>query len=78
MDGQDHLRQQILQLEQLVRPLLTRDALERLGNVKIAHPEMYVHALTIIGQYGKSVDDGQLREILKKISPHSRFKIRYR
>ena len=75
-NNQEDLLKQIQQLEALARPLLSRQALQRLGNVKIAHPELYVQACAVVAQYGKEVSDDQLKEILIKLSPKKQFNMR--
>ncbi len=77
----DQLRQQIQQLESIVKPHLERKAVERLGNIKLAHPEKYVQTLALLAQMFQSgkidhLDDDQLKSFLKKISPKRSFNIR--
>ena len=79
---EEQLRQQIEAAESLVKSKLTKKALERLGNIKVAHPEIYFQAvalLTNLIQTGKAgeVNDVQLKEILKMMSPKKKeFKIK--
>ena len=66
---------QITQAENLVRQIMTKEALSRWGNIKLAHPDVTTNALTIILQgisAGKlrRIDDSTLKEILKSISGH--------
>ena len=75
-------QQQIEQLEILVKQKLTREALQRYGNVKAAHPEKAVQLLVILaqaiqqGQIDK-VDDTTLKQILIKLTPEKKdFKIK--
>ena len=76
------LQQQIEQIESFVKQAFTKEALERYGNLKTAHPEKAVQILAILGQaiqQGKieKIDDTQLKEILLKITPEKKeFKIR--
>lgn len=76
------LQQQIEQLESFVKQAFTKEALERYGNLKTAHPEKAIQILAILGQaiqQGKieQIDDAQLKEILLKITPEKKeFKIR--
>jgi len=71
---EEQLKQQIQQLEIAVKQVLTKDALERYGNLKAAFPDRAVQLLVILanavqsGQIAK-IDDGTLKEILKKITP---------
>jgi len=82
---QDSLEEQQLQKEEfekqkkiiLIR-LLTPKARERLGNVKLARPqigESIENQLIMIAQSGKlknKINDQQLRELLKKMLPKKR------
>jgi programmed cell death protein 5 len=76
------LQQQIEQLEMIVRQVLTKDAMQRYGNLKAAHPEKALQLLIVLAQaiqHGElhSIDDKTLKEILIKLTPQKRdFKIR--
>jgi programmed cell death protein 5 len=80
-DEEAQVQQQIEQLEAAVKQVFTRDALIRYGNIKAANPEKAVQLLIILGQLiqqGKiqQINDAQLKEILKKVTPDKRdFKI---
>ena len=75
------LQQQIQQLEMSVKQIMTKDALQRFGNIKAAHPERAIQVLAIFGQAiqtGKidKIDDDLLKEILIKIVPKKKeFKV---
>lgn len=79
------LQQQIQQLEAMVKQFLTKEALQRYGNLKAAHQEKAIQLLVILSQLiqqqkikGK-VDDTQLKEILKQITPEKKeFKIKHK
>jgi len=73
---QEHARaeQQILALENIVKPRFTKEALTRFGNLKTGQPEIAMQLLVILGQLiqaGKVavVDDDLLVNILKEIQP---------
>ena len=71
---QQQLQQQIQQLEAIVKQALTKEALERYGNLKAADPEKAVQLLVILAQaiqqgQIQKVDDNTLKEILKKLNP---------
>ena len=72
---QQQLQAQIEELETLVKQFLTREALQRYGNLKMAHQEKAVRVLAILGQLiqqGKittQIDDLQFKNILKKLEP---------
>lgn len=79
---QAQLEQQIEQLEMMVRQVFTKDALSRYGNIKAAHPKKAVQVLVVLGQLIqqgkiKQINDAQLKEILKKLTPEKKdFKIK--
>ena len=74
-EGQQ-LAKQIEQLEAMVRPVLTREALLRFGTLKAAHPEKAIRALVAlaqaVGKGVKSIDDAQLRALLVALEPQQR------
>jgi len=83
LQKQAEFRQQVQQLEMLVKQRMTKEALERFGNVKSAHPEKALHLLAILGQAIQTgqiedqIDDDQLKDILLKLTPEKKdFKIR--
>lgn len=65
---------QISQLESMVKPLMTNEALSRYSTVKTAHPEVAVRALVAIAQLAQSgkissVDDSTMKALLAKMTP---------
>lgn len=78
------LQQQIAQLEAIVKPRLTKEALERYGNLKLAHQDKAMQALVLLAQTFQSgqinhVNDEQLKELLKRLTPKKKnFDIRRR
>ncbi|MDP6265465.1 MAG: DNA-binding protein [Candidatus Woesearchaeota archaeon] len=74
---EDQIKQQIAQLEIMIKQALTKDALQRYGNLKTASPDKAVQVLVILAQALQSgqitkVDDDTLKEILKKITPEKK------
>ncbi len=74
---QEQLQQQIQQLESIVKQALTKEALERYGNLKAAFPDRAVQLLVILAQAIQSgqiskIDDNTLKEILRKITPRKK------
>jgi len=74
------LQQQIEQLESIVKQVFTKDALQRYGNLKSAHPEKAIQLLVLLGQaiqqgQIKSINDAQLKELLKRLSPKKEIRI---
>ena len=71
------------QLEEMVKQLLTKEALERYSNLKVAHPEKAMNMLMILaqgmqqGQIGDKITDEQLKNLLIRLEPKKKeFKIR--
>lgn len=69
--------QQIAQLEGMVKPILTKDALVRYGTIKTAFPEKWVQVLVVIAQLVqagrvKTVDDEMLKKLLTQLAPKQR------
>ena len=74
---QEQLQQQVQQIELIVKQALTKEALERYGNLKTAFPEKAVQLLVILAQALQAgqitkIDDNTLKEILKRISPEKK------
>ncbi len=71
------LSQQVAQLEGMVKPLLTKDALVRFGTIKAAYPEKAIQVLVVIAQLAKAgriqnVDDEMLKKLLTQLTPKQR------
>ncbi len=68
--------------DRILRKVLTKDARERLGRVKIANPllamqlEMYLVQLYQSGQFKDTIDDKQLKKILSVLSEKKKTKIK--
>jgi programmed cell death protein 5 len=81
LQEQAQLQQQIAQLEAIVKTTLTKEALERYGNLKAAHPEKAVQLLALIGQLiqsgkAKMITDDELKKMLVMLEPKkTQFKI---
>ena len=77
-EEQMQFQQQVQQLEMVVKQKLTKQALERFGNIKSAHPEKAIQLLAVLGQAIQSgqikdqIDDEQLKEILIKLTPEKK------
>ncbi len=70
-------RQQITALEEMVKRKMTKEALQRYGNIKTADPEKAVQVLVVLGrlmQMGKirEVTDESLKSILEKMNSSKR------
>ena len=80
---QIRLAQQIEMLERIAKKKLTKEAIARYGNLKLAHPEIAINAITIIaqaeqlGQITETIDDNQFKALLKEIQQGKKqFKIK--
>lgn len=77
---ESEFQQQVEALEDIVRARLTKDALQRYGNLKTAHPEKAIQLLAVLAQaiqagQIKQVNDDQLKFILGKLSEKKEFRI---
>ena len=78
MQEQQQAQEQISQIESVVRQVLTKDALERYGNLKAAHREKASQLLVMLfqaiqkGQVKGKIDDQLLKKILEQITPKKR------
>lgn len=78
--------QQIQQLEKLkkvvMKKILTKEALERLGRVRVVKPqlamqlELYLMQLYQAGQIKTVIDDSKLKMILNSLVKKKKFKIK--
>jgi len=68
--------------KEVLRKILTKEALERLGRVRIANPlvatqlEIYLFQLYQTGQIKETVDDKKLKKILSVLVPKRKTKIK--
>ena len=78
-DADAKLAQEIDALEAMVRPRLSKEALQRYANIKIAHPELFLQVLIILaqaiesGQAGNGIiDDEAMKSLLQKMNAASK------
>lgn len=70
--------------KEVLRKILTREAVERMGRVKLANPlvatqlEMYLFQLAQSGQLNEMIDDAKLKQILSVLIPSRKTKIKRR
>ena len=75
---QSQMQQQIEQMEDIIRQVLTKEALARYGNLKTAHHEKALQLLVILfqaiqkGQIQGKVDDSTLKKILEQLTPNKK------
>ncbi len=72
---QQHIKQQIEQIEMIAKQFMTREALERYSNIKVAHPETAIKVITLIAnaaqtnQLSNKLTDEQFKRLLQQIQP---------
>lgn len=86
MDYPDMQKAQQEELEKAkkdaLRNILTKDAMERLGRVRLVNPlltqqlELYLLQLLQTGQVKERIDDAKLREILTLLSEKKKWTIK--
>jgi programmed cell death protein 5 len=70
--------------KETLRKVLTKEAMERLGRVRLANPlvatqlEMYLFQLNQSGQLREMIDDAKLKQILSVLIPTRKTKIKRR
>ena len=74
---QTEFQQQVQQLEAVVKQRLTKDALQRYGNIKAANQQKAMQLLAILGQFiqtgrVENIDDDLLKKILARLSEDKR------
>ena len=81
-DEESQLKQQIEQMESVVRQFFTKEALARYGNLKAAHQEKAIQVLVVLfqaiqkGQVQGKIEDSLLKKILEQLTPKKKeFKI---
>ena len=68
--------------KEILRKILTKDALERLGRVKLVNPalasqlEVYLVQLYQTGQLKQKVDDEMLKKILTSLTPKKKGNVK--
>jgi DNA-binding TFAR19-related protein (PDSD5 family) len=69
----EKLTEQILGLERIAKTMMTREAVSRYGNLKMAHTETAIKAIAMIaqavqtGQVKEQITDEQFKELLREI-----------
>lgn len=71
------LQQQLQHIDGVVKQKLSKEALARYGNIKLAHPELAVQLMAVLVQLVQqrnieTITDAQLKGILKKLQPQKR------
>ncbi len=71
-EEKQRLQQEIEMLEQTVKSRMTKEALQRYSNIRIAHPELALNLLLVLARAIQAnqigvIDDSQLKEILKQM-----------
>lgn len=75
---QIQLQQQVEMLEQVAKQYLTKEAIQRYGNLKSAHPELAIRVIVLIaqgvqmGQIRENIDDKKFKQLLLQIQEPKR------
>jgi len=76
------MEQQLAMLEELAKQNMSRDAVSRFGNLKVAHPEMAVQLMAFIaqgvqaGRIQEKISDETLKNILSSLQqPKKEFRL---
>ncbi len=82
MEDQQRIQQQIIQMESVVKPLLSREAVQRYANISIAHPEVAIRALAVLyqaareGKIKNQLSDAEFKQILASFTEKRQPSIR--
>lgn len=77
MEEADVQEQQLAALENMVKQKLSKEALERYGNFKLAFPNKAPQVLLFLGELISKnnievIEDGHLKELLRRLTPQKR------
>lgn len=81
------ITKKIEELWENVKPYLTKEAIDRLSNLRLAHTEKWLNAIIILNQYvnrmllsGKivKIDENQLKNLLFKLFEEEKRKTKIR
>ena len=76
------MKQQIAEVESVVKNYFTPEALQRFGNIKTAHPELATKIIAIIaqaiqsGQLKSAITDEQFKGLLEQLTKTRDIKIK--
>lgn len=79
---EEQLQSQIAQLESIVKPKLSKEALNRYSNLRVVHAEIWLQSLVVLAQLLqggkiKEINDEQYKAILQRLQPKKKdIKIR--
>lgn len=61
------LQEQLGMIEKIAKQKMTKEAISRYGNIKLAHPEKAIKAITTVAQLQEEIDDDKFKQILRKL-----------
>ena len=67
---EEEVTEKLAQLESIVKQRMTKEAQQRFGNIKLAHPQKAAQTLITLGhliQEKEIIDDITLKTVLKKL-----------
>lgn len=78
------LTEEILMLEKVAKQYMTKEAITRYGNLKVAHPEIALRAISIIagaaqsGKLKEKITDEEFKELLFELQKNRKsYKIKF-
>jgi DNA-binding TFAR19-related protein (PDSD5 family) len=77
-DQYEQMAQQVMALEKIAKPMMSKESISRYGNLKAAHPETAIKAIAIVaqavqmGQLRQQLSDPEFKEILIEIQKGKR------
>ena len=76
-------QEQLVQLEAAVKSVMTKEAVERFNNIKVAHPQKAIQVMAFVAQLvqqGKTsrIDDTTLKAMLGQLEQKRQTKITFR
>ncbi|MFO7710891.1 MAG: DNA-binding protein [Candidatus Woesearchaeota archaeon] len=79
-ENSNNAEEQKQQLEESIKPYLTKEALQRYGTVKLAHPNNAMQALIRVGEIlqktPRMINDQEMKDILTGLSKRKQFRIK--
>jgi DNA-binding TFAR19-related protein (PDSD5 family) len=80
-EEQLELANNLKMLEDLAKSKMSREAISRYGNIKVAHPELAVKAISLIAQAAQTgkvdiITDFQFKELLKQLQEKKTLKFK--
>lgn len=80
-DQEIEIAKNLKMIEDIAKSKMSRDAVSRYGNLKVAHPELAIKAISLIAEAAHSgqidvVSDLQFKELLRQLQEKKSFKFK--